>query len=137
MTLTNEQVKKLKNEVIFQSSRSSGPGGQHVNKVNTKVELRFNIANSTVLSTDQKSRLLLKLKHKINATGELLIMSQLSRSQLKNKHDALTKFIELITYALIPPKRRKPTKPSRVSKQKRLENKKRQSLKKKQRRKIL
>ncbi|MCD4790284.1 MAG: aminoacyl-tRNA hydrolase [Bacteroidales bacterium] len=108
---------------MFTSSRSSGPGGQHVNKVSTKVELRFHIPNSGLLNDEEKDILLIKLKNKINSEGELIIVSQDERSQLKNKEKVIEKFYELLQKALIPPKKRKPTKPTQASKEKRLEKK--------------
>lgn len=110
-------------ELVFTSSRSSGPGGQHVNKVSTKVELRFHIPNSDLLNDEEKDILLIKLKNKINNEGELIIVSQDERSQLKNKEKVIEKFYELLQKALIPPKKRKPTKPTQASKEKRLEKK--------------
>lgn len=122
-------------ELQFSSSRSSGPGGQHVNKVNTKIELRFHIPSSELLSEEEKSILLQKLKNKINKEGELLIVSQEDRSQLKNKEIAIRKFISLLIDVLTPKKKRKVTKPSKASIQKRLVNKKLVSEKKIQRKK--
>ena len=110
-------------ELVFTSSRSSGPGGQHVNKVSTKVELRFHIPNSGLLNDEEKDILLIKLKNKINSEGELIIVSQDERSQYKNKKKAIEKFYELLQRALTPPKKRKPTKPTQASKEKRLEKK--------------
>lgn len=122
-------------EIVFSASRSSGPGGQNVNKVNTKVELRFNIPNSNLLSDSEKEILLEKLKNKINKEGDLILVSQEERSQIKNKEKVLQKFYELINEALTPPKKRKPTKPSKARKEKRLEEKKITSEKKSQRKK--
>jgi len=110
-------------ELIFRSSRSSGPGGQHVNKVNTRVELRFDIPNSTLLSNEEKEILLEKLKNKTNNQGILIIISQHSRSQIKNKSNAVEKFYRLMQKALAPAKVRVPTTiPMRI-KAKRLEEK--------------
>jgi ribosome-associated protein len=120
----------FRDELVYFVSRSSGPGGQHVNKVSTKVELRFNIPESRVLSSDQKQILLQKLKNKITIDGNLIIVSQESRSQLKNKEKALAKFFLLIQKALKPTRKRIPTKPSPISKKKRLESKKKHSEKK-------
>jgi len=121
-------------ELHFSASRSRGPGGQNVNKVNTKVELRFNIFSSQLLSDEEKDMLLLKLAKKINSEGDLIVVSQTERSQIKNKEKALEKFCTLLTRALTPPKKRKPTKPSQESKEERLEEKRRQAEKKKRRR---
>jgi len=120
-------------ELVFSASRSSGPGGQHVNKTSTKVELRFNIPNSVLFTNEEKEILLDKLKNKINSEGELIIVSQESRSQLKNKETALIKFYELIEKALTPEKKRKPIKLTQAAKEKRLEAKRIQSKKKEQR----
>lgn len=113
----------LSAEFTFQSSRSSGPGGQNVNKVNSKVELRFNIPNSSLLTDEQKQILLARLSTKINAEGFLIIVSQRDRSQLVNKEDSIRKACELIEKALRPVKKRKATKPSRSSIEKRLTEK--------------
>jgi ribosome-associated protein len=121
-------------ELSFSASRSSGPGGQHVNKVSTKMELRFNVAVSVLLSEDEKALIAEKLANRINAAGELVLVSQTERSQLQNKEKVTEKFYLLITRALTPRKKRKPTKPSRASKEERLETK-RQNSEKKERRK--
>lgn len=106
-----------------------------MNKVSTKVELRFNIPNSNLLSDSEKEILLEKLKNKVNKEGDLILVSQEERSQIKNKEKVLQKFYELINEALTPPKKRKPTKPSKASKKKRLEEKKIIAEKKSQRKK--
>jgi ribosome-associated protein len=122
-------------ELLFSTSRSSGPGGQHVNKVNTKVELRFHIPNSNLLTEKEKTILLQKLKNKINKDGELIIVSQEDRSQYKNKEAAIEKFLHMLKKALTPVKKRRPSRPTRASKERRLEGKKLVSIKKTQRRK--
>jgi ribosome-associated protein len=111
-------------EFTFTASRSSGPGGQNVNKVNSRVELRFSVTQSTLLYDDEKEIILRKLKNKINAEGELLIAVQTDRSQLKNKEEAISKFYELIAKALAPRKPRKATRPTFASVTRRLESKK-------------
>lgn len=113
----------LSSEFIFQTSRSSGPGGQNVNKVNSKVELRFQIQNSTILTEIQKELLSAKLSTKISSDGFLIVVSQKDRSQLVNKEDAIRKTYELIEKALRPVKRRRSTKPTRSSVEKRLAGK--------------
>ncbi|MCF8360620.1 MAG: aminoacyl-tRNA hydrolase [Prolixibacteraceae bacterium] len=117
-------------ELTFSASRSSGPGGQNVNKVNTRVELRFNIEASGLLNDDEKERVKAKLKNKINTQGELVVTAQRSRSQLQNKEGAVEKFFAMLEKALKPRKKRKPTKPSRASIEKRLTEKRIQSEKK-------
>jgi ribosome-associated protein len=116
-------IPDLSTEFIFQASRSSGPGGQNVNKVNSKVELRFNIQNSSVLTDNQKEMLLVKLSTKISSDGFLIVVSQRDRSQLVNKEDAIRKTYEIIEKALRPVKHRKSTRPTRSSIEKRLTGK--------------
>ena len=111
-------------EFNFKAVRSSGAGGQHVNKTSSKVELYFHIENSKGLSEEEKSRLAKKLENRITASGEIILSSELSRSQHKNKEDVQNKFFELIEEALKKPKPRKKTRVSRASKLKRLRNKK-------------
>ncbi|MBN2523412.1 MAG: aminoacyl-tRNA hydrolase [Bacteroidales bacterium] len=122
-------------EFIFTYSRSSGPGGQNINKVNTRVELRFNVPDSTLLTENEKSLILSKLKSSLTVKGELIISSQTERSQLRNKEETIRKFNFLIREALKPLNIRKPTKPTRLSKMKNREKKILHSLKKQLRRK--
>ena len=117
-------------ELHYSASRSSGPGGQHVNKVSTRMELRFHIASSALLSEAEKELIAEKLANRINAAGELLLVSQSERSQLQNKEKVTEKFYALLARALTPHKKRTPTKPSRASKEERLEIKRQQSEKK-------
>ena len=123
-------------ELTFSASRSSGPGGQHVNKVNTKVELRFDVMNSSLLTSEEKELLQEKLSNRINQEGELVLVYQRSRSQVKNKEKVIEKFYELLTNAFTPKKKRKATKPSLAMKEKRLEEKRAQAEKKDRRKKI-
>lgn len=116
--------RKLESEFIFSASRSGGPGGQNVNKVSTKIELRFNISLSTGFSEEEKELISRKLKNKINKDGELLIVSQTERSQLMNKQVAIEKFYIIISKALTIQKSRRATRPTFTSKLKRLEEKK-------------
>jgi len=113
----------LSAEFEFLTSRSSGPGGQNVNKVNSKVELRFDIPNSKILTDDQKEKLLIKLVTKVTGDGILIIASQRDRSQLSNKEDAIIKFYKLINSALKPVKKRKATQPTKSSIESRLTSK--------------
>ncbi len=127
--------KDFSKEFTFNTSRSGGAGGQNVNKVSTKVELRFSVANSILLSDREKEIILEKLSNKINSEGILIIVSQAERTQLGNKQRCIEKFYALLTKALTPKKKRKPTKPTKASERKRIETKKIQSEKKEQRKK--
>ncbi len=111
-------------EFVFQTSRSSGPGGQNVNKVNSKVTLRFDVANSEILSGEEKLTILTKLTSKLTVENELLIHSQDGRSQFKNKEDVIRKFYDLLKTAFRRKKIRKATKPTKSSVKKRLKSKK-------------
>tara|TARA_R110001583_G_scaffold47611_2_gene149059 strand:+ start:8896 stop:9318 length:423 start_codon:yes stop_codon:yes gene_type:complete len=110
-------------EFKFQTSRSSGPGGQHVNKVSSRVELRFDVRESQLLEESDKAIIFLKLATRINNDGILSIVVQADRSQLKNKQAAVEKFFDLLTQVFTPVKKRRPTKPSRGSKERRLKAK--------------
>ena len=117
-------------EIKYKAVRASGAGGQHVNKVSTKVELTFDLNNSRAFSQEEKDRLIERLKAKLSKEGLLILQSQDSRSQLKNKKDATSKLFKLLLDALIIPKKRKKTRPSKKAKEKRLQSKKIQSEKK-------
>ncbi len=130
MKLTDEIKKLLENEVRFSTSRSSGPGGQNVNKVNTRVELRFSLNESAIFSDEEKSRILEKLKNKINSAGELILSSQQARTQLENKELVTIKFFNAIESALRVKRTRIKTAPSPASVKQRLETKKNVSAKK-------
>ncbi len=114
----------------FTASRSSGKGGQNVNKLSTKVELHFDYLNSTLLSDEQKSLITSKLTGFINKDGILKIVSQEDRSQLLNKENTIEKFYSLLEKAFKKVKKRIPTKRSKQSKLKRLKTKKLHSEKK-------
>jgi len=120
-----EELKKrnFENEFIFAASRSSGPGGQNVNKVSTKIELRFNLGLTMLFTEEEKTRLFTKLKNKISKEGELILVSQSERTQLMNKVVVTEKFYDLISKALTLPKKRKSTIPTLSSRIKRLDGK--------------
>ena len=121
---------QILNELQFKAIRSSGPGGQHANKVSSKVELSFQIAASDGLTERQKKRLLLKLGNKLSKEGVLILQCDESRSQHKNKDLVIKRFFKLLEKSLIVPKARKKSKPTRSSIEKRLKSKKIASLKK-------
>ena len=116
-------IPDLSSEFQFLTSRSSGPGGQNVNKVNSKVELRFDIRNSSLLTDDQKEILLVKLATKITSEGILSVVSQRDRSQLANKENAIEKLYLILSKALKPIKPRKSTRPTKGSVERRLTTK--------------
>ena len=117
-------------ELSFKASRSSGKGGQNVNKVSTKVELRFDVENTSLLDEDEINRILNKLKNRISSDGILILTSDSERTQLGNKRKVVELFFELIEKAIKKPKKRVKTKPTKASKEKRLKEKKIQSDKK-------
>lgn len=120
-------------EVTFRFVRASGPGGQHVNKVSSAVELRFDVAHSPTLTAAAKQRLLRLAGKRVSLDGVLLIDAHRFRSQGMNRQDALERLIALIQAALIPPKTRTPTRPSRSARESRLTAKRKSSLLKKTR----
>ena len=120
-------------EFIFSSVRSGGPGGQNVNKVSTKVELRVDVFNSALLTDEEKEKLLHRAKQYITKEGELIVTSSETRSQVKNKDICIEKFFFILDDAFKPEKKRKPVKPGKAQKEKRLKEKKIQSEKKKRR----
>lgn len=135
MTQRKITVGMLGKEVEFSTSRSSGPGGQNVNKVNSKVTLRFDVRNSLVLTDEEKEILSNKLKSRMTSDGVFLLSSQDKRSQLQNKEEVVAKFDLLVARAFEKKKPRKATKPSKAAKQNRFEKKKLHSEKKKWRQK--
>jgi|TARA_B110000914_G_scaffold178963_1_gene160896 ribosome-associated protein len=134
---------KISNDLFVNKSdiketfvRSSGPGGQHVNKVSTQVQLRFNVIKSLRITNDMLTRLKKLAGSKLKENGDLIINSSKQKSQIRNRKDALDKLVYLLREASVKPKNRKSTYPRKSSIEKRLKNKRANSLKKKDRRKI-
>ncbi len=133
--IINEQLQIPLDELQFRFSKSSGPGGQHVNKAETRVTLLFDVANSPSLTEEQKALLLEKLQNRLDKSGTLQVSVQTFRSQSRNRDTAVARLQKLLKKALTPPKKRKRTKPSKAAKEKRLAEKKRRSQLKVERRK--
>lgn len=123
-----------RSELTFRTSRSGGPGGQNVNKLETRVELEFDVMRSESLSEKHRQVLMEKLKNRMSARGILRIAAQDSRSQWSNREEAVKRFVRLLEKALKPAKKRVPTRPSRSAQERRLLTKKRRSEKKRMRR---
>lgn len=121
-------------ELHFRTARSGGKGGQNVNKVETKVELLFDVAHSPSIPDEERSRLVVRLQNRLDSEGVLRIVSQESRSQSKNKELAIERFVELMKQALKERKKRKATKVPKIVKEKRLMTKKHRSTVKQNRR---
>ena len=117
----------ISSEISFRTARSGGKGGQNVNKVETMVEGYFNVTQSALLTPEQKTLIQEKLANRINAEGVLQVRSQEARTQLANKQLVVKKMQELVHKALIVPKKRKASKPSKAMIEKRLQLKKRLS----------
>jgi len=125
------ELSLVKHELKFSTSRSSGPGGQNVNKTNSKVTIAFDVANSQVLTEEEKQTLLQKLSNKLTTENVLILSSQEKRSQLENKEVVLAKLDQLLKRAFEKKKARKATKPTKSSARKRVDAKKQHSEKKK------
>lgn len=123
-------------ELSFRFSRSGGPGGQHVNRSETKVELLFDVANSPSLDESQRVKLQKQLGHLLDQSGVLHLVSEETRSQHQNRELVIARFQFLLQEALRPRKKRKRTRPSAASIQRRLDQKQRQSKKKRDRNRV-
>lgn len=132
--IINPQVRIPSSALNFRFARSSGPGGQHMNKTESNVELMFDVVNTPYLNEADKTRVIIKLASYLDKEGVLHVESQQGRSQLRNREEVVERFAVLLRQALIVPKKRRPTKPSKAAKEKRLDSKKKSSTTKKMRR---
>ena len=123
-------------ELRFRFSRSSGPGGQHVNRSETRVELLFDVARSPSLSDEQRARIAHRLAGYVDGEGIMHVVSSATRSQLENRADATARFQALLAAALRPRKRRTPTRPSAAAREQRLAEKRTRAAHKQMRRKV-
>jgi ribosome-associated protein len=122
-----------RHELDVRVSRSSGAGGQHVNKTSSRVEIFWNIASSRALNDEQRARLQQKLASRLTTDGSIRVVASDMRSQTRNREIAEERLAEVVARSLIVPKKRKATKPTKASKEARLEDKKRHSSKKRER----
>jgi ribosome-associated protein len=125
MVIVTDRLAIPVEELTFTASRSSGPGGQNVNKLSTRVSLLFDVLRSPSLAEDQKQRILVKLRSRISKDGVLRVSCQQSRSQAANRDRAVERFVELLQQALIPRRPRKKTTVPGSARERRLEEKKR------------
>jgi ribosome-associated protein len=130
----NDSLSIPRTELDVRVSRASGAGGQHVNKTSSRVEIFWNISGSRALTDEQRTRLLDKLSSKLTTEGSIRVVASDMRSQSRNRDLAEERLVEIIRRALIIPRKRRPTKPTRAAKEARLETKKRHSNKKRERR---
>ena len=128
-------TRQIESELVVKAVRSGGPGGQNVNKVSTKIQLYFNVAQSQGLTDEERLRITQKLSSRISADGILMVHSDLTRSQLKNRGEAISRLFELLEQALIVEKPRKVRRVPKAAVEKRLKAKKVQSEVKQARRK--
>lgn len=125
--IINDQLTIPAQEMEITASRSSGPGGQHVNKTDTRIQVRWNLVESSCVNDLQRGLLQRNLSPRLTEAGDLLIVCDTYRSQRRNREEALQRLAALVREALIPPKPRKKTRPSRASREKRLQEKKQRS----------
>lgn len=125
--VVNDDLFIPRSELTYRATRAGGPGGQHVNTSSTRVELVWDVAGTTSLSETQRKRIMSKLGNRISQEGLLQLSDASTRSQHRNREAVTARLTELLAEALVVPKRRKKTRPSRASKERRLKAKKRRS----------
>jgi ribosome-associated protein len=130
MLVVNSRITIPQDELQFTFSRSAGPGGQNVNKVNSKATLRWSFAASAALPADVRERFVRQQRRRLTEAGDILVTSQRYRDQGRNVEDCLNKLRDMVAAAAVVPKVRRPTKPSRGSKERRLREKKQTAAKK-------
>ena len=130
----NESLSIPRTELDVRVSRSSGAGGQHVNKTSSRVEIFWNIVSSRAVSEEQRARLMEKLASRLTTEGSIRVVASDMRSQSRNRELAEERLADLVRRALVIPRKRRATKPTRASKEARLDSKKRHSTKKRDRR---
>ena len=123
----NGRVRIPRDELVVRATRAGGPGGQHVNTSSTRIEVVWNIDHTTALDADERARLRTRLGSRIDADGDLRVVSAESRSQRRNRETAESRLAELVRHALVVPKRRRPTRPTKGSVEDRLRDKRRRS----------
>ena len=123
--IVNARVTIPAAELEFTATRASGPGGQHVNTSDTRIQLRWNVTASSALGETQRRRVLAALASRLTTDGDLLLACDTHRSQRRNREEVAGRLAALLRRALVPPRPRKPTRPTRASREKRIEQKKR------------
>jgi ribosome-associated protein len=123
----NDRVTIPAAELSWQASRASGPGGQHVNTTDSRIQLRWNVALSAALTEPQRTRLLANLAPRLTDDGEIILASDAHRSQRRNREEVARRLAQLVRAALVLPKPRKRTRPTAAARRKRLEDKKRRA----------
>jgi len=129
----NDSIVVPRREIVMRASRSSGAGGQHVNKTSSRIEIEWNVRTSAALDDQQKERIISRLASRITQDGTLRIVASDTRSQLRNRETAEARLAETVRKALIVPKKRKPTRKPRAANEARLDEKKKQSERKRDR----
>jgi ribosome-associated protein len=123
--MTGDQIRGrgIEQYIVITATRSAGPGGQNVNKVSSRIEARITIESCPIFSDEEKSLLIQKLQNKLTMAGELIVTSQIHRSQLMNREEAVARICTIIALALTPVKARRPTRPTKASVERRLKSK--------------